>query len=136
MDADDELDADDFARADIAPKIRKLKAQYDHAAAKADLRKAASAGGARRPPPALAPTPLGAVSAPSRPETSTIALPLPSPPTPLLPPQSLPITTPLPAMLLPLPSTTAMFTKYLLFPLLHSVSIHNPNTISNSSTFV
>ena len=39
-----QLDDDDFAPADVAPKIRKLKAIYDHEAGRADLRHAAKGG--------------------------------------------------------------------------------------------
>ena len=41
-----QLDEDDFARADVAPRIRRLKAQYDYEAGKAELRKLAGSGGA------------------------------------------------------------------------------------------
>ena len=39
-----QLDEDDFAAADVAPKIRRLKAQYDYEAGRADLRRAAASG--------------------------------------------------------------------------------------------
>ena len=41
-----QLNEDDYETADVAPRIRKLKALYDYEAGKADLRKLASAGGA------------------------------------------------------------------------------------------
>ena len=41
-----QLAEDDYATADVAPRIRKLKARYDYEAGKADLRYAAGKGGA------------------------------------------------------------------------------------------
>ena len=45
-----QLNEDDYETADVAPRIRKLKALYDYEAGKADLRKLASTGGASARP--------------------------------------------------------------------------------------
>merc|ERR1719350_2378236 len=80
-----------------------------------------------RPPPLLVETPPPLLLPQLLPMLPLLLLPtplLPSPHMPLLPPLLLPITTPLPATPLPLLSTTDMFTKCFLCPLLLSVSIH------------
>ena len=41
-----QINEDDLGRADVAPRVRKLKAAYDYEAGKQDLRKAANGGGA------------------------------------------------------------------------------------------
>ena len=43
-----QLNEDDLGRADVAPRIRKLKAQYDYEAGKQELRKLASGGSSAR----------------------------------------------------------------------------------------
>jgi len=45
-----QLAENDYASRDVAPEVRMLKAQYDHEASRADLRKMASAGGASSTP--------------------------------------------------------------------------------------
>ena len=41
-----QIDEDDYALPDVAPRIRSLKAEYDYEAGRADLKRAANAGGA------------------------------------------------------------------------------------------